>query len=89
MPPVRRWHPQDIIAEVRKTGSSIAALSRDNGYKSRTLQICIQKKRWPRGNAIIARHLGVSRHELWPDWYGPNDELLPLSGRKALLRRAA
>lgn len=83
----RGWHPQDVIAEIRKSGTTLAALSRENGFKDRSLRTALSK-RWPRGNAIIASHLGVSRHQIWPDWYGLDDELLPLRkrmpGRKAI-----
>lgn len=80
MAPRQIWHPQDIIAEVRKSGTTLAALSRRNGFADRSLGSAL-KKRWPRGNAIIASHLGVSRHQIWPHWFGPRDELLPLPKR--------
>ncbi len=76
----RIWHAQDILAEIRKSGTTLAALSRANGFSSRSLNSALTK-RWPRGNAIIASHLGKSRHQIWPCWFGPNDELLPLSKR--------
>ena len=78
---VRRiWHAQDILAEIRKSGTTLAALSRQNGFNPRSLNSALTK-RWPRGNAIIASHLGASRHQIWPHWFGPNDELLPLTKR--------
>lgn len=74
---VRRvWDPQDVIAEIRKTGTTLAALSRQNGFKDRSLRSALTK-RWPKGNAIIASHLRVSRHQIWPHWFGPRDEPLP------------
>ena len=76
----RKWHHQDIVAELRKRGSSLAALSRANGYSSRTLQCCLHKP-WPRGNAIIASFLGMTRHQIWPAWYGPDDQPLPRTKR--------
>lgn len=72
-----KWHPQDVIAEIRKSGTTLAALSRQNGFKDRSLRTALTK-RWPRGNSIIASHLGFSRHQIWPNWFGPNDEVLPL-----------
>lgn len=79
----RGWHTQDVIAEIRKSGTTLAALSRENGFKDRSLRTALTK-RWPRGNAIIASHLGVSRHQIWPNWFGPNDELLPLRKRTSV-----
>ncbi|CAO4163664.1 helix-turn-helix domain-containing protein [Methylorubrum zatmanii] len=77
----RPWHAQDIIAAVRKSGTTLAALSRENGFNSRSLNSALTK-RWPRGNAIIASHLKTTRHQIWPNWFGPNDELLPLTKRE-------
>lgn len=74
------WHQQDIQAEIRKRGATITELSRRAGLKDGTLQTVFYK-RYPRGQAIVAEFVGRSRHELWPHWYGPRDELLPLSGR--------
>lgn len=84
----RIWHAQDIIAEIRKTGSSLARLSRENGFADRSLRTALTK-RWPRGNAIIASHLSLTRHQIWPHWFGPNDELLPLPKRTPSVRKAA
>ncbi|MCJ2112751.1 helix-turn-helix domain-containing protein [Methylobacterium sp. E-025] len=81
------WHAQDVIAEIRKSGTSLAALSRLNGFADRSLRTALTK-RWPRANSIIASHLNVSRHQIWPHWFGPNDELLPLSKRPST-RKAA
>lgn len=77
--PRKVWHQQDILAEIRKRGATVASLSRDNGLNRGTLQTAFYK-RYPRGQAIIAAFISVSRHELWPDWYGPDDGLMPLQG---------
>lgn len=82
------WHAQDIIAAVRKSGTTLAALSRAHGFGSRSLNSALTK-RWPRGNAIIASHLNVSRHQIWPNWFGPNDELLPLATKRLTPKKAA
>ena len=73
------WHRQDIIAAVRKRGTSLAQLATDHGYDRGTLTRSLYSKRYPKAHAIIAAFLGQSRHELWPHWYGPADELLPLA----------
>ena len=74
------WHQQDIQSEIRKRGSTIAELSRQHGLNRGTLQ-GVFSKRYPKGQAIVAAFIGRSRHELWPHWYGPEDQLLPLGGR--------
>ncbi len=82
----QNWHPQDVIAEVRKSGTTLAALSRQNGFADRSLRTALVK-RWPRANAIIASHLRVSRHQIWPRWFGPDDESLHLTPRPIRGRR--
>ena len=72
------WEPEYIKAEIRRRGSSLAELSRRNGLSRGTLQ-AVFYKRYPRGQRIVADFIGRTRHELWPAWYGPNDELLPLN----------
>jgi Ner family transcriptional regulator len=66
------WHPQDIIAAVRKSGTNLNRLAREHGYARITLNKAITK-RWPAAHLVIARHLGVSRYEIWPHWYAPDD----------------
>lgn len=66
------WHPQDILAAVRKRGSSLRALGLKNGFAQDTLHKAL-KQRFPNAHAVIAQHIGVSRHELWPDWYLADD----------------
>lgn len=83
MAAARVWDQPAILAEIRRRGSSISELSRKAGLKRGTLYSAFYK-RYPKGQALIASFIGASRHEIWPHWYGPNDELLPLqvtSGR--------
>lgn len=82
------WHQQDIQAEIRKRGSTVTELSRRHGLHRGTLQSAFYK-RYPKGQAIIAEFLNRTRHELWPGWYGPEDELLPLEGRRHVVRKVA
>lgn len=76
---------QEILAAVRIKGSTLAALSREYGYRPNTLQTALHK-RWPNGHAIIATFLGKSLHEIWPTFYGPDQQLTPVRKRA---RRAA
>lgn len=66
------WHPQDIIAAVRKRGSSLARLSRENGFSRNTCNRALTE-RFPNAHAIIADFLGLRRHDLWPRWYRRDD----------------
>jgi Ner family transcriptional regulator len=62
------WHPADIIAGLRKRGTTLAAVSRKEGLASSTLANAL-KKRWPKGEKLIAQALGVSPAEIWPSRY--------------------
>ncbi|WP_336795303.1 helix-turn-helix transcriptional regulator [Erwinia aphidicola] len=62
------WHPADIIAEVRKTGVSLAQLSRENGMASGTLANAL-KRPWPKGEWIIADRIGLLPSMIWPTRY--------------------
>lgn len=62
------WHPADIIAGLRKRGTTLAAVSRKEGLASSTLGNAL-KKRWPKGERLIAQALGISPAEIWPSRY--------------------
>ncbi|WP_312924862.1 helix-turn-helix domain-containing protein [Atlantibacter hermannii] len=62
------WHRADILAAIRKQGSSMAKLSRDNGLHERTLYNVLERS-WPRGELIIANFLGLDPKVIWPERY--------------------
>lgn len=62
------WHPADIIAGLRKRGTSLAALSRQAGLASSTLTNALNR-RWPKGERLIAEALGVAPEQIWPSRY--------------------
>lgn len=69
---VKDWHPADIIAGLRKKGTSLAAESRKAGLSSSTLANALTRP-WPKGERIIADALGVDPHVIWPSrYYDPN-----------------
>lgn len=82
------WDQQRISAEIRRRGSSIARLSRENNLSRGTLQ-GVFYRRYPKGQAIVAAFIGRSKHELWPHWYGPDDEPLPLPARAYIATKSA
>ena len=73
------WDQPAIQAEIRRRGSSVAELSRNNGLKGGTLYSAFYK-RWPKGQKLIADYIGKPVEELWPHWYGPGGTLKPLQG---------
>lgn len=62
------WHPADIIAGLRKRGTSLAALSRQAGLASSTLANALNR-RWPKGERLIAEALGTAPEQIWPSRY--------------------
>ncbi|MER2909927.1 helix-turn-helix domain-containing protein [Morganella morganii] len=61
-------HPADIIAAIKKRGTSLSALSRNAGLRPSTLNNALAR-RWPKGEKIIADFLNVSPAEIWPSRY--------------------
>lgn len=62
------WHAADIIAALRKKGTSMAAVSREAGLASSTLSNALIRP-WPRGELLIATAIGVDASEIWPSRY--------------------
>ncbi|MFK3660857.1 helix-turn-helix domain-containing protein [Scandinavium sp. NPDC088450] len=62
------WHQADIIACLRKKGTSLAALSRASGLSSSTLANALTRP-WPKGEYLIAEALGVHPSVIWPSRY--------------------
>ncbi|HCL5254317.1 TPA: helix-turn-helix domain-containing protein [Salmonella enterica] len=62
------WHPADIIAGLKKRGTSLAALSRHSGLASSTLANALNR-RWPKGERLIGEALGVAPEQIWPSRY--------------------
>lgn len=62
------WHHADIIAALRKQGTSMAAVSREAGLCSSTLANVLNRP-WPRGEWLIAEALGVHPATIWPSRY--------------------
>lgn len=62
------WHPADIIAALKKKGTSIAAQSRAAGLASSTLANALTR-RWPKGERLIAAALDMQPQEIWPSRY--------------------
>lgn len=62
------WHQADIIAAIKKKGTTIAAVSRHAGLSSSTLSNALTRK-WPKGERLIAEAIGVKAEVLWPSRY--------------------
>ncbi|EPJ5852568.1 helix-turn-helix domain-containing protein [Klebsiella aerogenes] len=60
--------PADIIAALKKRGTSLAAVSRNARLASSTF-INALNRRWSKGERLIAEALGVTPEQIWPSRY--------------------
>ncbi len=69
------WHRADIIAALRKLGTTLEELGRSNGKAKSSMSAALMKP--SRGcNLIIANKIGVPAHELWPTWFDAEGNLI-------------
>jgi Ner family transcriptional regulator len=61
-------HPADVVAALKKCGSSLAALAKEHGYARRSFS-SVWVKAWPQVQDILAAKLGTTPQELWPTRY--------------------
>ncbi|GAA5104376.1 DNA-binding transcriptional regulator SfsB [Orbus sasakiae] len=62
------WHLADIIAALKKKGTSLSELSRQSGYAPSTLANALVRP-WTKGELIIASVLGIEPKQIWPSRY--------------------
>ena len=62
------WHTADIIAALRKNGTTLAAVSRSAGLSSSTLANALSRP-WPKGESLIASAINMQPSEIWPSRY--------------------
>ncbi|MDX8000474.1 transcriptional regulator [Xenorhabdus sp. Reich] len=76
------WHQADVIAALRKRGTTLAAVSREAGLSSSTLANVLANvlsRTWPKGEWIVANYLGIHPAEIWPSRYLDMDGNTPQS----------
>ena len=61
-------HPADIVAAVKKTGTSLSALARLNGLSDAAIRYSLRPPAKRAEEALIA-HLGLPPQRIWPDRY--------------------
>lgn len=63
------WHREDIMAAIRKKGTSLAELGRHHGYANATVLYNVFYKPYPKVERIIAAFLEVEPADIWPSRY--------------------
>ncbi|MBY6242523.1 helix-turn-helix domain-containing protein [Methylosinus sp. Sm6] len=69
------WHRADILAAVRKRGSTLAEIARSAGLKRQSMYWAMITPH-PRANLAIAAFLGVPASSLWPQWFSEDGTLI-------------
>ncbi len=72
-PAQQDWHPADIVAALRKSGTSLRQLSAANGYFPTSMQRGVEG-RSVACEQIIARQLKLHPMEIWPSRYTSDGE---------------
>jgi Ner family transcriptional regulator len=82
MKPVTKsdWHPADIIAAVRKSGTSLRKLDLQNGYRPGAMKNALHGP-YPRAERIIAEQLGLTPQKIWPSRYDSTGKTNRVQGR--------
>lgn len=62
------WHSADIIAALKKRGTTLSAASRKAGLASTTLTNALVRHR-PKGERLISEALDVTPEQIWPSCY--------------------
>jgi Ner family transcriptional regulator len=74
-----------VRAELGRRGLTFKAMAVESGFSASTLRAALVKPS-SHANLFIAKSLGISAHELWPDWFFEDGELIPAKLRKKLSR---
>lgn len=78
-----KWDEWAIKAELRRKGFRFKLMAEESGFSASTLRAALSKPS-TNVNRYIATKLGVSTHELWPDWFDSDGELIPAKYRRKL-----
>ena len=79
------WHRADIVAALRKSGTSLRRLAVSHNLAPTTLTAALSNP-YPRALRLIAEAIGQPPHVLWPDLF---DRSGRFTGRARPSRRAA
>lgn len=64
----KNWHAADIIASLKKKGTTLAEISRAAGLSSSTQSNALSRP-WPKGEQLIAQELNLPPSTIWPERY--------------------
>ena len=77
----KSWDRFAIKAEIHRKGETLASLSVKNGLSKSSCSVALHVP-VPAANHAIAKFIGRTVHDLWPDWYHEDGTRIPSSGSK-------
>jgi Ner family transcriptional regulator len=77
----RKWHREQIKAEVRMRGETLTSLAVKNELAEDACRDALRTRR-PDAEAVIAKFIEVPASELWPDRYPRNEASTDVDTRK-------
>jgi len=84
-PASKDWHCADIVAAVRKAGTTLSALSRMHGYASGVIGHALHYP-CPKYERLIAEFLNTTPQTIWPSRYHPDGAQKSGRGERGLGR---
>jgi Ner family transcriptional regulator len=85
-PKLAKWDQWAIRAQLRRRGHTFQKLAAESGFAASTLSAALIRPS-TRVNRFIASKLGITPHELWPDWFYEDGDLIPARHRQKLSRK--
>ena len=83
-----KWDEWAIRAELKRRGLTFNRLAENSGISPHSLRASFRKPN-SKVSVFIAKSLGIPAHELWPDWFDHDDELIPAKYRIKLSKLRA
>lgn len=81
-----KWDEWAIRAELRRRGYTFNKMAAASPFTASSLRAALSKPSTG-VNAFIAATLNMSTHELWPDWFDADGDLIPVKYREKLSRQ--
>ncbi len=84
-PSKEKYDEYAIRAELGRRGITFKSMAKVSGIDVKAFSAAFVKPS-TKVNNFIAKSLGISTHELWPNWFDDEGELIPAKYRRRLSR---
>ncbi|WP_353936355.1 helix-turn-helix domain-containing protein [uncultured Sphingobium sp.] len=72
-------HPEDIKAEIRKAGATLASLGRSHGLSRQQMSLALHARVSAKAEKVIADFLQKQPRQIWPSRYTKTGKRLSLT----------